>query len=56
MADLPNLQIKIAKGYRLTSAEQLTMIKSLDDSGRVSRRRFTGVEEPPNSWIDNLDS
>lgn len=52
MADLFALQEKIRLGYKLTSSQEAFVIKSTDDKGRVSRRKFTGLEEFPRSAID----
>lgn len=50
--DLYSLQFKISRGYKLTASEEAFVTKSTDDKGRVSRRKFIGIEEYPNSVID----
>lgn len=45
-------ETKVAKGYTLTTAEQAFMMKSCDNDGSVSRRRFTGLADYPTSEID----
>lgn len=52
MADLYALQEKLRLGYTLTASQEAFLIKSTDELGRVSRRKFIGLAEYPDSVID----
>lgn len=52
MADLYALQEKLRLGYKLTPSQEAFVLKSTDELGRVSRRKFIGLEEYPDSVID----
>lgn len=46
------LQLKIARGFKLTVEELNFMEKATDERGVVSLRRWTGWKESPDSEID----
>lgn len=51
MAQTP-LEKKIANGHPLSPSEQAFVMRSCDGNGTVSRRKFTGLAEYPQSEID----
>ena len=52
MPDISNIQYKLKMGYKITPAEQAFLDKAADKDGVVSRRKFTGIAEYPDSVID----
>lgn len=46
------LQLKIARGLKLTVEEMNFIEKATDEAGVVSRRKWTGWKEFPDSEID----
>lgn len=52
MANLPVLQTKIRKGYKIYITERRTMTTTLDDRGVQSERRWKGFNEYPKSNMD----
>lgn len=45
---------KIQLGYELTAEQEAFVMKATNDQGEMSRRKWQGLEEYPNSAIDNL--
>ena len=54
MIGLYDIQFKLKKGIPLTPAQEAFVMKSADEKGRPSRRKFQGLAEPPKSVVDTF--